>query len=132
MAESRNVVAVREAYELARRADHKTLRTRILDDATWRPAKEGAWNPCRDADQIVRTLLWRTHANRMRPAETIDLGDRVLVRLRGVRLSRLGARGFWAPKLFQVVVLRDGKIASMQDYPNRETAFAAAGLSPGP
>jgi ketosteroid isomerase-like protein len=123
-----SVDAVREAYELARRGDHRTLRTRILDDATWHPAREGAWNPCRDADQIVRTLVWRAHANRMRPGETIDLGDRVLIQLRGRRLERLGARGLLAPRLFQVVVLRDGLIASMRDYPRREDALAAVGL----
>ena len=93
------------------------------------PAREGAWNPCRDADQIVRTLLWRTHANRLRPAEIIDLGDRVLIQLKGVRFGRLGGRGL-RPRLFQIVVLRDGKIASMRDYASREDALAAAGLRP--
>ena len=127
MAQSANVTAVLEAYQLAKRADHKTLRTRLADDATWHPARKGAWNPCRDADQIVRTLLWRTHANRMRPGEVIDLGDRVVLQLKGVRLGRLGGRGFF-PRLFQIVVLKDGKIVSMQDYPRREDAFAAAGL----
>jgi ketosteroid isomerase-like protein len=127
MPRSPNVAAVLEAYELARKGDHRQLRTRIVDEATWYPAKEGAWNPCRDADQIVRTLLWRRHANRMRPGETIDLGDRVLIQLKGVRLARLGARGLF-PKLFQIVVLRDGKIVRMQDYPGREEALAAAGL----
>lgn len=128
MPESANVAAVREAYRLAKRADHRELRTRLVDDATWHPAKDGAWNPCRDADQIVRTLLWRTHANRMRPGEIIDLGDRILLQLKGVRLHRLGARGFFAGRLFQIVVLRDGKIVSMQDYPDRPSALAAAGL----
>jgi len=75
----------------------------------------------------VRTLLWRAHANRMRPGETIDLGDRVLIQLKGVRLGRLGGRGFF-PRLFQVVVVRNGMIVSMQDYPGREEALAAAGL----
>jgi len=127
MAQSANVAAVLEAYDLARRGKHRELRPRIVDDATWHPAREGAWNPCRDADQIVRTLLWRAHANRMRPGETIDLGDRVLIQLKGVRLGRLGARGFF-PRLFQIVVLRDGKIVRMQDYPGRDEALAAAGL----
>ncbi len=121
------VDAVKDAYELARRGDHRTLRTRIVDDATWHPAREGAWNPCRDADQIVRTLLWRASMNRLRPAETIDLGDRVLVRLSGRRLDRLGGKGFF-PRLFQIVVVRDGLIVSMRDYPKREDALAAAGL----
>jgi ketosteroid isomerase-like protein len=129
MTRGANVDAVREAYRLARRSDHRALRPRIADDATWHPAREGAWNPCRDADQIVRTLLWRTHANRMRPGEIIDLGDRVLIQLKGVRFGRLGGRGLF-PRLFQVVVLRDGKIVGMRDYASREEALAAAGLRP--
>jgi ketosteroid isomerase-like protein len=59
----------------------------------------------------------------------IELGDRVVVQLRGKRLERLGAKGF-VPRLFQIVVFRDGKVASMQDYARREDAFAAAGLKP--
>ncbi len=124
---SRNVALVQEAYELARRADHRELRTRIADDATWQPAREGAWNPCRNAEQIVRTLVWRASANKLRPAETFELGDRVLLRLHGRRLDRLGGRGF-VPKLFQIVVVRDGKIVSLRDYAKRDEAFAAAGL----
>jgi ketosteroid isomerase-like protein len=127
VAESANVAAVLEAYRLAKRSDHEALRPRIADDATWHPAKEGAWNPCRNADQIVRTLLWRTHANRMRPGEVIDLGDRVLLQIKGIRLSQLGGRGFH-PRLYQIVVVRGGKIVSMRDYRSREEALAAAGL----
>jgi ketosteroid isomerase-like protein len=119
---------VREAYGLARRADHIALRKLIADDATWYPAREGAWNPCRDGDMIVRTMLWRSGmANRLRPAETIELGSSVLIRLRGVRLRRLGVKGF-RPGLFQIVEVRGGKIVRMQDYPGREEALAAAGL----
>ena len=58
----------------------------------------------------------------------IDLGDRVLIQLRGKRLERLGAKGL-IPKLFQIVVLRDGKVVSIRDYGRREEAFAAAGLT---
>ncbi len=126
---SRTLDVVEEAYALARRGDHKKLRELVADDATWRPAREGAWNPCRDGETIVKTLMWRAGAaNRLRPGETIELGDRVLIKLRGRRLERLGAKGF-VPKLFQIVVVRDGKIVSMQDYPRREEAYAAAGLT---
>ncbi len=65
--------------------------------------------------------------NRLRPAEMIDLGDRVLLQLRGRRLERLGGKGF-VPKLFQVVVLRGGRIAAMRDYARREDALEATGL----
>jgi ketosteroid isomerase-like protein len=122
-----NVAAVREVYELARRADHAGLRRRLHDDITWHPAREGAWKPCSNAEEVVRTLLWRADANRLRPGETIDIGGRVLVQMRGKRLERLGAKGF-IPRLFQVIVMRDGKVASIRDFPRREDALAAAGL----
>jgi ketosteroid isomerase-like protein len=121
---------VQEAYRLAKRGDHRTLRTLIADDATWLPAREGAWNPCRDGDSIVKTLLWRaSSANKMRPGHAIELGDRVVIQLNGKRLDRLGGKGF-IPKLFQVVQVQNGKIVRMQDYPRRETAMTDAGLTP--
>jgi ketosteroid isomerase-like protein len=125
---SPNEEAVTEVFQLARRADHRTLRTRLADDVSWHPASTGKWNPCTTVDEVVRTLLWRAEANRLRPGDMIDLGDRVLVQLRGRRLERLGAKGF-VPRLFQIIVLRDGKIASIQDYGRREDAYAAAGLN---
>ena len=128
MQESRNVLAVKEVYDLARRSNHLELRKRLHDDVTWHPAREGAWRPCTSADEVVRTLLWRAGMNKLRPADFIDLGDRVLVQLKGRAVARLGAKGLLAPKLFQIVVLRDGKVVSMQDYPRREDALAAAGL----
>jgi ketosteroid isomerase-like protein len=124
-----NSERVKELYRLARRTDHRELRTRLHEDVTWHPAREGAWNPCVDADQVVRTMLWRADANRLRPGEMIDVGDRVFVQLRGKRLERLGAKGF-IPRLFQVIVFREGKVTSMHDYATREDAMAAAGLKP--
>ena len=122
-----NTAAIEEIFRLARRADHRSLRLHLHDDATWHPAREGAWKPCTSADEIVRTLLWRADANRLRPGEMIDLGNCVLVQLRGKRLERLGGKGF-IPRLFQIVVLRDGKVASIRDYAKREEALMAAGL----
>ena len=127
MGAASNVDIVREVYDLARRAKHSELRLLLNDDVQWRPAREGVWKPCTNADEVVRTLLWRAGINKMRPADTIDLGDRVLVQLRGRGLARLGARGFFA-QLSQIVVLRGGKVVSIQDYPRRSDALAAAGL----
>ena len=124
---SENTAAIQELFRLARRADHRTLRLHVHDDATWHPAREGAWKPCTTADEIVRTMLWRADANRQRPGEMIDLGNCVLVQLRGRRLERLGGKGF-IPRLFQIVVLREGKVASIRDYAKREEALAAAGI----
>jgi ketosteroid isomerase-like protein len=124
---SANTAAIEEIFRLARRADHRTLRMHLQDDVTWHPAREGAWKPCATADEVVRTLLWRADANRLRPGEMIDLGNCVLVQLRGKRLERLGGKGF-IPRLFQIVVLRDGKVASIRDYAKREEALTAAGI----
>ena len=55
---------VQQAYELARRSDHRKLRGLLADDATWDPAPGGVWKPCRDGDMIVRTLLWRAEIGR--------------------------------------------------------------------
>jgi len=119
---------VQQVYALAKRGDHGGLRELIAGDATWYPAKEGAWNPCRDGDTIVKTLVWRSgRANKLRPGEAIDLGDRVVMQLKGKRLDRLGGRGF-VPRLFQIVEVRQGKIVRMHDYPRRQDAMAAAGL----
>lgn len=123
-----NTDAVEQLFHLARRADHRSIRERLHDDVTWHPAREGAWKPCTTAEEVVRTLLWRADANRLRPGEMIDLGDRVLIQLRGRRLERLGAKGF-VPRLFQIVVFRQGKVASIRDFGRREDALAAAGIT---
>lgn len=127
--ESPNVEAVREVYELARRARHEELRRWLADDVTWHPAREGAWKPCTNADEVVKTLLWRAGMNKLRPFDFIDLGDRVVFQLRGRAIGRLGARGFLFQRLFQIVVVRGGKVVSLQDYGDRATAYAAAGLN---
>jgi hypothetical protein len=119
---------VEEAYALAKKSRHRELRLLIADDATWEPSAKRKWRPCENADDIVRALVWRAgRANHMRPGETLELGKYVLFRLRGRRLERIGAKGFWAPKLFQVVEVKDGKIFRMHDYGTMQEALAATG-----
>ena len=127
MPASSNADAVREVYDLARRAKHQELRGLLIEGVTWHPAREGAWKPCTNADEVVKTLLWRAGMNKMRPFDFIDLGDRVVVQLRGRGIGRLGAKGFF-PRLFQIVVLRGGKVVSIKDYSTRDEALAAAGV----
>ena len=124
---SPNEETIEEVYRLARRADHEQLRKRLHDDVSWQPASTAKWKECTTADEVVRTMLWRAEANRLRPGTMIDVGDRVLVQLRGKRLDRLGAKGL-VPRLFQIFIVRDGKVASIRDYGRRDEAFAAVGL----
>jgi ketosteroid isomerase-like protein len=125
---AKSTETVQEVYDLARKGKRDALRELLHDDVSWYPAREGAWKPCTDADEVLRTLMWRAGVNRMRPSGFIDLGDRVVLQIRGRAIQRLGARGLLFPALFQIVSVRGGKIASIQDYPNRATAYAAAGL----
>ena len=127
MVQSSNADVVREVYDLARRAKHQELRSFLVEDVTWHPAREGAWKPCTNVDEVVKTLLWRAGMNKMRPFDFIDLGDRVVLQLRGRGIGRLGAKGFF-PRLFQIVVLRGGKVVSIKDYSTRNEALAAAGV----
>ena len=122
-----NAELVKEIYELARRANHRELRTRLHDDVTWHPAREDAWRACAGADEVVKTLLWRSSANRLRPGEMLELGGLVFVQLRGKRLERIGAKGF-IPRLFQVIAIREGKVVSIKDYAKRTEALEAAGV----
>jgi len=72
-------------------------------------------------------LLWRGAVHRLRATSFVDVGDLVVVTVAGTRMSRLGAP-WWAWRIFQVVTVRDGKIARIQDFPRRAEAFAAVGL----
>lgn len=119
---------VERAYAVARRGDRQALRELLADEATWQPARKGAWQPCRDAEDVVQTLVWRAGAaNRLRPVEPIEAGEQVVVRLRGRRLDRLGGRGLLVPRLFQLVTVRDGAIVELRDYGRLEDALAATG-----
>jgi hypothetical protein len=125
---NRALEVAQEAYGLAKKSKHKELRELIADDATWQPAAKAKWKPCINADQIVQALLWRAgKANRLRPGESIDLGPHVVIKLRGKRLEQLGARGLLAPKLYQVVEIKNGKIVRIHDYSKIEEALAATG-----
>ena len=53
---STTLEVVQQAYAFAKRADHRKLRELVADDATWSPAREGQWNPCRDGDMVVQTM----------------------------------------------------------------------------
>ena len=119
------VERVRQAYRLIRRGNPLDLLELVAPDAVWESA-DGA-KACDGRDQLTKTLLWRGAAHRLRATSFVDVGDRVVVTVAGTRMGRLGAP-WWAWRIFQVVTLRDGKIARIQDFPRRADAFAAVGL----
>jgi ketosteroid isomerase-like protein len=121
------VECVRRAYGLVRRGNPRELLELMTADAVWEGAEGTRWQACENGEQVAKTLLWRGAVHRLRATEFVDVGNLVVVGVTGRRLSRLGAP-WWTRKMFQVVTVRDGRIARIQDYPRREDAFAAVGL----
>ena len=118
---------VREVYRLSRRGNPHDLLALIADDATWEGAAGTKWRACDNGLDIAKTLLWRAAAHRLRAVEFLDVGDHVVVGLAGTRMNRLGAPWFGF-RIYQVIAVRNGKIASIRDFGRRQEAFAAVGL----
>jgi ketosteroid isomerase-like protein len=123
-----NVEVVREAYELLRRGDPRRLLELVAADAVWEPVAGSRVRPTEGGREVAKTFMWRGTVHRFRVVEAIDLGDRVLVRLAGRRLLRLGGQP-WKRRFFHVVTLRGGQIVRIEDYGTRDQAFAAVGLT---
>lgn len=123
-----NVERVRETYRLLRRGDPRVLPELIAPDATWEPAAESKRRPSVNGAEVAERLLWRATVHRFRASELIDLGDRVLVAVAGRRMQYLGA-SWWRGRIFQLVTIRDGRIARIEDFRMREQALEAAGIS---
>ncbi len=119
---------VRELYRLARRGSPEEVIAMIDPDATWHGVNDDAWKPCANGDEVVRTLMWRANALRWRVGESIGVGDQVVIGIRGMKTRRYGAKGPFAPKLFQLVTVRRGRVVAIRDYPRRQEALEAAGL----
>jgi ketosteroid isomerase-like protein len=121
------VECVRQAYRLTRRGDPRDLLELVARDATWEGAEGTDWKACENGEQVAKSLLWRGAVHRLRATELVAVGSQVVVGVSGRRLARLGAP-WWARKMFQVVTVRDGRIARIKDYGTRREAFAAVGL----
>jgi ketosteroid isomerase-like protein len=123
-----NVALLRDVYRLVRKGDPRELLELIAADAAWEGAPGTKWKACENGHDVAKTLLWRGTVHRLRTAELIDVGDRVVVGLVGTRMNRLGAP-WWGFKIFQVVTVRNGKVTRIQDFGRREQAFAEVGLA---
>jgi ketosteroid isomerase-like protein len=119
------VERVRQAYRLIRRGNPRDLLELVAPGAVWETTK--GTTACEGAEEVTKALLWRGAVHRLRATSFVDVGDRVVVTLAGTRMARLGAP-WWAWRIFQVVTVREGKIARIQDFPRRADAFGAVGL----
>ena len=125
-----DVELVREAYTLLRRGDARFLRPLVADDATWEPAARTSRRRSENGDELTERWLYRARTHRLHVTETADLGNRVLVGVAGRRMGYMGAR-WWGRTIFQLVTVRDGRIAHVQDFRTREEALASLGVGAG-
>jgi ketosteroid isomerase-like protein len=124
-----NVERVRELYKLLRAGDPRELPPFVAPEATWEPERRTKRRRADNGDQLAERLLWRAVVHRFRVAELLDFGDRVLLTVVGRRMQYLGAR-WWSRSIFQVVTVRDGRIAKLEDFRSRAEALAALGVEP--
>jgi ketosteroid isomerase-like protein len=119
---------LRAAYGAIHRADADELRPLVADDAYWQPSSDTPRHPAEGGDEVAKRLAWRGAVHHLRLTSVVSLGgDRAVVTLVGRRMHYLGAR-FWDRRIYQVVTMRNGKIARIEDYRRHRDALAAAGV----
>ncbi len=113
-----------EAWDRSLRAgDWSTARALLADDATYATleAPEDRRVACTSADHIIE--LMRSWKGEFPDVQVVDwqvVSDTVVARL---RQPAFGDDADW----FQVLAVRDGLIAGLEDHPDRESALLAAG-----
>jgi ketosteroid isomerase-like protein len=121
---------VRRAYDAFARGDLAALQELLSADIEWRTTPDVPFlGNYRGIDEFLAAMSeWTEPFDKLTTTveEMIDTGDRVVVRhrMRG-RGTDSGAETDLV--LWQVVSVRDGKLATMYDFNNREEALAAAG-----
>ena len=122
-----NAELVRSSFDAFLRGDWDALR-RVLDPAVeWLWYEPGDWD-CHDRRKVLATLFDRQREGVVTGLDSVvAVDDRVFVEVTGPRLTEQGLPGGHA---CMVVTVRDGRIVRMQDYRDRDSALAGAGLRP--
>jgi ketosteroid isomerase-like protein len=121
---------VRRAYDAFARGDLETLRTFLAPGIEWRTTPEVPFmGNYAGIDEFLRGMgEWTSAFDDVTTEveEMIDAGETVVVghRMRG-RGRDSGVEVDL--RLWQVVTVRDGKLAVMRDYTSRDEALAAGG-----
>jgi ketosteroid isomerase-like protein len=125
-----------QAEELARlvgealaAADLDAYADLLHPEVRWGPPGDPS-PPCQNRRQV---LAWyragREAGTRARVTETVVAGDRILVGLRVFRTEADSGAGDESDR-WQVLTVRDGLVADIRGFDNREEAVAAAGVRP--
>jgi ketosteroid isomerase-like protein len=119
---------VRQAFDAFAAADIERLHAFLAPDIEWRTTPDVPFRGTyRGLDEFLRGMSeWADSFDGLTTTveEMIDAGDRVVVR------HRMRARGIDSGvevdlRLWQVISVRAGRIATMHDYNSRDDALAA-------
>jgi ketosteroid isomerase-like protein len=130
-----NIDVVRRVYAAAVRGDNEAAFELYAPDIEWdvtpSPAAQLGLEPVYHGHEGVRRF-WRDYLSAFERLdfeleELIDAGDRVLAVVHERALGRHSGIAFDNP-VFAVWTLRDGEIARMRVYLDRDEALEAAGL----
>jgi ketosteroid isomerase-like protein len=121
------VDAVRELYANVERGEVESLEERLTDDVVWRLQKRSRLRAAKIVASGPGEVAVSLSANygAVVADEFVGEGDRVMVVFIGVTPDSGDDPVFW-----QVLEVRDGKIASLQDHVARDEALAAIGREP--
>jgi ketosteroid isomerase-like protein len=123
-----NVDVVRQAFEAYTSRGAKAAREFLHPEVVWNAADEA---PSHGLDEVVAYMgRWEGEWEELRTSaeEFIDAGERVFVTVHF--WGRGKASGIEVDaRLYEVFIVRDGKIIGMDEFSERSRALEAAGLS---
>jgi ketosteroid isomerase-like protein len=138
---SGNVDVVHRGFRAFVDGDVAGLAALLDERVQWRGIDYGPWDAT-DREQVMRVLVERLAEGwRVELEECIEAGDRVVVCLREAgmeparRIEDAGGRTFAVDRFFTiaryfaVVTIRDGRVAKVEDFPDRAAALEAAGIA---
>ena len=108
-----------------RRGDFEAAAELLDPDVSWQGLRE-EW-VCHGREEVVDTFRWGLEQRREIDAlEFTRGGDQVVL---GARGPNIGPEEEPLGQIFNVFVLRDGRIVRIDDYRGRSEAFEAAGVA---
>jgi uncharacterized protein len=127
-----NVELVRAAYAAFNRRDFEAVSEFLHPELEWHPylgAVEGSIYRGRDAVVKMWSDLDDSFGGTLRvePSEVIDCGEQIVVVIEA-RATGSGSGAEVHQSWVQLATIRDGLICHVEPYPDRSSAFKAAGL----
>jgi ketosteroid isomerase-like protein len=128
---SRTLDLLKAAYQRAGRDGVDAVVDLLDPQVEWLAAQPGPWD-CHDREQVLETFRRQyEHGVRADFGEPIEVGDKVILDVRPYRRDEQGNKTD-QQRLWQVLTMRDGKIAASRTTPTRPPPAKPPGYPSGP